>query len=169
MKSKILVLIIALISGIVSPPVTLFMGGNSWPISRGTVIDQGFSFSSVPSRFVAYFYTTSVLQIPLSIKFNCSVISTVTVTLGSTIRTLSRVAASSTLRSLAVGNFTTAVGYNRIYVTISSTGTTGKGLVESIFLNGDLKGLTYVVNNSNEWFYWGRRGPSGHINPIVSS
>ncbi len=47
--------------------------------------------------------------------------------------------------------------------------TIGKGLVSAFNVNGNLTGLTYVVDNSGSYFYWGRRGASTHLSYIASS
>jgi hypothetical protein len=38
---------------------TLYTGGNSWSLGKGSVDSTNFTFASLPTKFATYFYTDS--------------------------------------------------------------------------------------------------------------
>lgn len=159
---KVLLLVILFV-GVISGNVTLFMGGNSWSLDKGSIKDAGYTFSILPGKFSSYIYTSNSAPASIEINFRSNVTVSVDVTVGQNTLSLVDVTASTVLVTSLVGTFDFEAGYNRIDIVITGAGSAGSGVVESLFINGDLTGLTYVTDKS--WFYWGRRGPSGHIRP----
>jgi len=73
---------------------------------------------------------------------------------------------SSTLKKVYIGSFTSKIGYNKITLSIahhSGKPLSGRGLVQKFDLKGTFQRLKYVDVNTDDGFYWGRRGPSGHL------
>ena len=141
---------------------TLYTGGNSWSLDSGEISNDGYSFTKVPAKFNTYFYTSSKKNFQLSITLTVSVKSKVSVTVGSTTKTVTTGPVDSYL--LSIGTFRSVFGYNKIATSINAaTGKAGSGSVASFDVDGALEELTYVVDNSGSYFYWGRRGPSCHF------
>jgi hypothetical protein len=58
-----------------------------------------------------------------------------------------------------------SAGYKKISITgISKTGEVFANLSDILLTGPALKGATYVKNNQGNYFYWGHRGPSVHLN-----
>lgn len=56
-------------------------------------------------------------------------------------------------------------GYKKISITgISKTGEVFANLYDIVLTGPALKGAAYVKNNQGNYFYWGHRGPSVHLN-----
>lgn len=141
------------------------MGGNSWSLDEGVIDDSGYSFSSLPAQFSSYIYTSKPGRAAISIKLRNKAHVSIQVTLEKQTLFLKDVEPKNVMKSLNVGTFDFRAGYNRIDIALNGKDHTGSGLVESLFIHGDLKGLTYV--SKKDYFYWGRRGPSGHITPVL--
>lgn len=158
---NIILLAFILFAGVISVNVTLLMGGNSWSLDKGTITDVGYTFSALPAKFSSYIYCGSSGSAAVSIKMKNNVTVSIQATLG--VKTLPKksLTATSYLKTSSLGNLSFGIGYNRIDITITGTTSAGYGIVESLQINGSLTGLTYVTDKS--WFYYGRRGPSGHI------
>lgn len=74
-------------------------------------------------------------------------------------------------KEYGLGEWEVSKGYNRIDVSgISRTGPVF-ALIKDILIEGNVsdKELVYVKDNTDNYFYWGRRGPSVHINYDIST
>jgi hypothetical protein len=106
-----------------------------------------------------------VKNFQLSITLTSSIKSKISVTVGSTTRSVTTTGPVSS-NLIAIGAFKSARGYNKITTSISpakGSSKVGEGSVASFTVDGVLEELTYVVDNSGSYFYWGRRGPSCHL------
>ncbi len=66
-------------------------------------------------------------------------------------------------KTYLVGKFNFTNGYTKIYITLSGTNLATNGIVESIMINGTFSETTFVDNNVDSMYYWGRRGASCHL------
>jgi hypothetical protein len=83
----------------------LYPGGNSWSLDKGSISNNGYTFSNVPATFNTYFYTSSIANFTLEIVLNNSVNVNITVTVGS-ITNVVTANASTTLKNISLGTFT---------------------------------------------------------------
>lgn len=168
MSINTFLIVFGLILSVNAGSYRLYNGGNSWTLDDGYVGGTGYEFTSLPAKFVSFFYTTSVTTATISIRMACNVSHNVSVSLGPTTINSSSISRSTAQKTTKIGTFKTSVGYNRIYVTIRGNKTVGQGLVDSLIVNGVFANLTYVKDNIDSGFYWGRRGTSAHIWPDYS-
>jgi hypothetical protein len=57
---KILVFLACIaVFAITTKGFTLYTGGNSWSLDSGTVDSTNYTFTSLPAKFISYFYTSS--------------------------------------------------------------------------------------------------------------
>jgi hypothetical protein len=146
---------------------TLYTGGNSWSLGKGSVPSTNFTFTSLPTKFATYFYTdSSGALFNLSILMNCSVATTVKVTIGDTNRSVN-VSANNNFAPVMVGSLFSYSGYNQIITDITAF-STGSGTVFNFNISDTLTNLAYVPNNTGNNFYWGRRGSSASISMNIS-
>lgn len=116
----------------------LYTGGNSWSLDSGQISNDGYTFTKVPAKFTTYFYTSSIKNFQLSITLTVTVKSKISVTVGSTTKTVTTTGPVDNYL-LSIGTFKSANGYNKIVTTINAaTGKTGSGLVTSFTVDGTL-------------------------------
>jgi hypothetical protein len=152
---------------VTSSGFTLYTGGNSWSLGKGSVDSTNFTFASLPTKFATYFYTDSNgAWFNLSILMDSPVATTVTVTIGTVSRKVA-VSANKNYAPVRVGGFFSYPGYNRIVTEITG-GSAGSGTVFNFAISDNLANLAYVPDNTGDNFYWGRRGSSANISPNMN-
>lgn len=79
--------------------------------------------------------------------------------------TLTNTLNDSSFKDITFGSIELDKGYNRVDIKGMSKSDSSFGQITDLKLRVPQKvGLTYVKDNKNNHFYWGRRGPSVHLN-----
>ena len=154
--------------------VAIALGGNAWvkkPAAATEVINaNGLSgWTSTTSVTSIYFRTEKPGNITLSLRLKVpSGTSTFKVSTGS--RSITKRASNTSFDTVAIGDFKISA---KGYVKVDLQGLTKTGLyfgdVSDLIISGQpvTDSLSYVKDNTNQRFYWGRRGPSVHVNYII--
>jgi len=149
--------------------ITVPLGGNGW-LSKGAkaVINEKGLTNWVSDKDVITVYlrpeTTGSLNISLKLLVPDGK-SVITVTVGK--KVFSKAVSN---KDTAVVNFGTIKVYKPGYIALQLKGTSKTGneyaQVTDIIANGTAlnKGAAYVKDNKGNYFYWGHRGPSVHLN-----
>lgn len=69
----------------------LYVGGNSWSQDEGQIEKNGYNFTVMPAKFYSYFFTSSVANFNVSMKFTCSVRCKVEIAIGEIVHTVNTV------------------------------------------------------------------------------
>ena len=84
----------------------LYPGGNSWSLDKGSISNNGYTFSNVPATFNTYFYTSSIANFTLEIVLRNTVNINITATVGSITKVVTAKSSSTILQNISLGNFT---------------------------------------------------------------
>lgn len=151
--------------------ITVPIGGNSWRLGTdttgGTVTDNGIAdWTKARVKFITYFRVSQkgTFKLWLNLKVADGSSKVAVKALKSTKQVT---VTGNEAKDYYVGEWMTKdTGY--IAVELSGISKTGKSFadVSSIKLSGTSvdKKTAYVKNNEGNYFYWGRRGPSVHLN-----
>lgn len=154
--------------------ITVPIGGNAWRIDKdttgGNISNDGIVYWSNPNAaYTVYFRLGSIGKFKLYLNISAPAAkSKISVTALGLTKKVSIPASS--LKDIYAGEWT-AVDTGYVAVKIKGLSNTD-GLfpnIISIKLQGtavDAK-TTFVKNNEGEFFYWGRRGPSVHLNYTI--
>jgi hypothetical protein len=154
--------------------ITIPVGGNSWRVANdttgGAITNEGIvDWTSPKVKFNTYFRTAGKGKFKLWL--NLKVADGKSRLAISVLKKVKEITVSgNTAKDYYVGEWTASdTGY--ITVSIKGISKTGKSYVNinSIKLSGPaIDGKTaYVKNNEGNYFYWGRRGPSVHLNYTI--
>lgn len=152
-------------------------GGNAWPTTGGSIDSDGYTFTSSPAAATSYVYVSKAGAVTLSLSLKNSGPLDVNVRVAGVGITKRVKAASTDIVSINIGKFNFAVGYIPIVVKITSNKGKGKGASASgTLLKLDLVGTDdsfevtyYAADDTDNWFYWTRRGPSCHLTYDISA
>lgn len=177
MRYILLLFVTSLLSGLASSQtgtIQVPLGGNAWLSANGKahIGDSGLTAWNNPHDTVNIWLRTEAagsvqitlrLQVPegnshLRLLYNKQV--------------LNREAGSSTWQEVNFGQFTIdKPGYQRFQLTgISRTGSVYANVSDLLAQGSALQnGAAWVADNEDNYFYWGQRGPSVHLNYPVDS
>ncbi|ASU35409.1 DUF3472 domain-containing protein [Mucilaginibacter xinganensis] len=154
--------------------ITVPIGGNSWRIAKdtigGNVTNDGIAdWADQQVRFNTYVRLTDKGSLKLWLNLKVAD-GTSRIAVSALKKTKEVTVTGNTAKDYYVGEWAVKdTGY--LVIEIKGISKTGKSFadVSSIKLSGAAtKGKTaYVKNNEGNYFYWGRRGPSVHLNYTV--
>lgn len=143
--------------------------GNSWivknPAATGnTIVSGGIkNWTNSSDKIRTYFYAKATGTIQVGIRANFGVSSTLKVSLGEETQEIT-FDKGNAFKDYNVGTFTiNQTGYQFIELEGVSNGGSSFGDISDILL-GDSSWKSNISYVDSEWFYWGRRGPSVHLN-----
>ncbi|MCZ4696199.1 DUF3472 domain-containing protein [Ancylomarina euxinus] len=143
--------------------------GNSWVVANpaataNLVVTGGIkNWTNSDDKIRTYFYakTTGTIQVGIRAKFGVS--TTLKITLGNENQELT-FEKGNAYKDYNVGTFNiNQTGYHFIELEGVSNGGSSFGDISDILL-GDSSWSSNISFVDAEWFYWGRRGPSVHLN-----
>ncbi|MBN2597836.1 MAG: DUF3472 domain-containing protein [Marinifilaceae bacterium] len=142
--------------------------GNSWvvanPLATSNLVVTGGikNWTNSSDKIRTYFYAKTTGTIQVGIRARLSVSSTLKITLGDETQELT-FDKGNTYKDYSAGTFKiTQTGYQFIELEGVSNGGSSFGDISDILL-GDSSWSSNISYVDNEWFYWGRRGPSVHL------
>ncbi|MCC8424791.1 DUF5077 domain-containing protein [Mucilaginibacter sp. UR6-11] len=152
--------------------VTIPLGGNSWlaPNAKASITDEGLTNWYNSDDVVSIYFraeATGNLNISLKLRVNSGSSGIgVNVLNNNLIRSVS----NTEFQTVNFGSITVKEpGYIKVELRgLSRTGPVFAGISDLVLAGPALKnGAAYVKNNQGNYFYWGRRGPSVHLNYVV--
>lgn len=155
------------------PKIAIALGGNAWVKTTASeqINNNGLAnWTNAGAVTSVYFRTETpgIVTVALRMKVP-SGNSTFKVSTGT--QSITKTASNSSFDTVAVGNFNiTAKGYIKFDIQgISKTGSYF-GDISDLIISGKpvTDSLSYVKDNIDSRFYWGRRGPSVHVNYTVA-
>ncbi|MBB6501931.1 DUF3472 domain-containing protein [Pedobacter cryoconitis] len=158
-------------TGATGPKIAIALGGNAWvkkTAAANEVINANglANWTSTASVTSIYFRTEKPGNVTLSLRMKVpSGKSTFKVSVGTS--SITKSASNAAFDTVAIGNFNIpAKGY--VKVDLQGLTKTGSyfGDVSDLIISGQpvTDSLSYVKDNIDQRFYWGRRGPSVHVN-----
>ena len=155
------------------PSYSIPLGGNSWVKTHGKekVTDQGWEdWEGKEAVWSTYFKLQKKGSLQLSILLNVPQgKSEITVSVAGVSHNIGVLGAGDKLYNAGIWNIA-APGY--IEITVSGITKTGNlyAVAKEIQVSGESvdSNIVFVKNNEDNYFYWGRRGPSCHINYDLS-
>lgn len=142
------------------------MGGNSWTVSGGNITNNGLSgWESTATKVKTYVYLSQSGTLHISLNMNPKGKNTLKVT----IQGLSNLVTveGSQEKEFYVGKWENVKqGYVIIELQGVSKSADSFGTVTSLCVSGTsiTNEAAFVKDNTDNYFYWGRRGPSVHLN-----
>lgn len=143
--------------------------GNSWVVGNPTATENMVAsggiqnWTSSSDKVRTYFNVKKTGEIEVGILAKFASATTLKVTLGDETKQVDFESSDSKIKHYA-GSFTIdKVGYHFIELEGVSNGGSSFGDVSDILL-GDSSWSSNISYVDAEWFYWGRRGPSVHLN-----
>jgi len=143
--------------------------GNSWLVNNATatenmVVEGGIkNWTNSNDKIRTYFYakTTGPIKVGIHAKFEST--TTLKVTLGETSQEVDFSPSNNYIKH-DIGTFTIdQVGYYFVELEGINNNSDSFGDIENI-LFGDSSWNSNISYVDSDWFYWGRRGPSVHLN-----
>jgi hypothetical protein len=142
------------------------IGGNAWTTNGGAITKQGLTqWESPQSVCKSYVYFSEGGSLKLSLLLNPNGKSLIKVTING--KAINVTAESTTEQEFYVGEWQiTGKGYTAIEIQGISKTATSFGSLSSLSISGSAVNATtaFVKDNIDNYFYWGRRGPSVHLN-----
>ena len=142
------------------------IGGNAWITNGGAITKQGLTqWESPKSVCKSYVYFSEGGSLKLSLLLNPNGKSNINVTING--KAISLTAESTVEKDLMVGEWLiTEKGYTAIEIQGISKTATSFGSLSAISISGSAvnDATAFVKDNIDNYFYWGRRGPSVHLN-----
>lgn len=175
-KSLLLSLVIFFVVSLQAQRITVPLGGNTYSSSKektgGTVTRNGIeSWTSSATTFTTYVRVTQTgtLRVWLNLKIPAGK-STLQITVAGTSKKINAEDKDIDSKDYYVGEWKiTDTGYIAFQIKgISKTGNTFADIVNLELEGTVINDLTaYTKNNEGNFFYWGRRGPSVHLNYVI--
>jgi hypothetical protein len=142
------------------------IGGNAWITNGGAITKQGLTqWESPKSVCKSYVYFSEGGSLKLSLLLNPKGKSHIKVTING--KAISLSAESTVEKDFMVGEWLiTEKGYTAIEIQGISKTATSFGSLSAITISGSAvnDATAFVKDNIDNYFYWGRRGPSVHLN-----
>lgn len=142
------------------------IGGNTWTITGGSVTNNGLTgWESTESRVKTYVYLSQSGSLHLSLNMNPGGKNILKVTLQGLSKEVT--VEGNLEKEFYVGKWENVnQGYVMIELQGISRSAASFGTVTSLGISGtSLNSETaFVKDNTDNYFYWGRRGPSVHLN-----
>ncbi|POY36740.1 nematoblast specific protein [Solitalea longa] len=161
---------------ITDPKVTIPFGGNAWIINNPSnsdaalITNQGVTnWKSAKSVITAYIYVEKTGTFDLSLKLKV-LKGTSTIKLEVAGSSIIFQASNDTYDTPRIGTVVfKKAGYNIVKIQgINKAGDTFAEVSDLILSGASVNdALTFTKNNDDNFFHWGRRGPSVHLNYIV--
>lgn len=150
-------------------PITIPLGGNGWvnKNSKARIKNDGLiNWTSATDIITIYFRTESAGKAELSLKLNVPEGNS-TISLTAAGSTFKKNISNSNPQIINIGGIDVKEpGYIKVELKgVSKTGNV-YAAVSDLIVGGTAldKGAAYVKNNEGNYFYWGHRGPSVHLN-----
>lgn len=142
------------------------IGGNTWTLNGATVTNNGLTgWESTATKVKTYVFLSQGGTLHLSLNMNPGGQNRLKVTIQGLSKELT--VEGSTEKEFYVGKWeNVAMGYATIELQGVTKSSVGFGTVSSLAISGtSLNSETaFVKDNIDNYFYWGRRGPSVHLN-----
>lgn len=149
-----------------SNKMILPIGGNTWTVNGAKVTNNGLTgWESAATKVKTYVFLSQGGTLHLSLNMNPGGQNRLKVTIQGLSKELT--VEGSTEKEFYVGKWENiAMGYATIELQGISKSSVGFGTVSSLAISGtSLNSETaFVKDNVDNYFYWGRRGPSVHLN-----
>ena len=151
--------------------MVLPLGGNSWTTNGGSISNNGLKgWESTATTVTTYVWLANKGVLNLSINMNPAGKSTIRVTIQGISKNV--MAKGNAEAEFYAGKWDgIEPGYVAVELRgISKTGV-GFGTVSSFVISGSAVSpeTAFVKDNKDNYFYWGRRGPSVHLNYTIPS
>ena len=141
------------------------VGGNSWTINGAKITNKGLiNWSSTSTKVKTYIYLTQTGTLNLSINMNPGGKNILKITVQNISKEV--MVEGSEEKEFYVGNWEhVQPGYVMIELQGVSRSADNFGTVSSFGISGTSINdeTAYVKDNTDNYFYWGRRGPSVHL------
>lgn len=149
--------------------ISIPTGANSWVLDNPNATNSIISEAGIKNwtnsnhKIRTYFYTSATGKIDVSINAKFSSDAKIKITLGNNSKEIDFSASKDAIKH-AIGSFEIdTIGYHYIeFEGISKKGSTFGEITE--ILLGDASWKSKINFANKEWAYWGRRGPSVHLN-----
>jgi hypothetical protein len=142
------------------------IGGNAWTFNGGLINKSGLSqWESSQTVCKSYVYLALTGSLKLSLLMNANGKSNINVTING--KAISLTAESTVEKDFMVGEWQIkGKGYTAIEIQGISKTATSFGSLSAISISGSAvnEASAFVKDNIDNYFYWGRRGPSVHLN-----
>lgn len=149
-----------------SNKMILPIGGNTWTVNGAKVTNNGLTgWESTATKVKTYVFLSQGGTLHLSLNMNPGGQNRLKVTIQGLSKELT--VEGSTEKEFYVGKWeNVAMGYATIELQGVTKSSVGFGTVSSLAISGtSLNSETaFVKDNIDNYFYWGRRGPSVHLN-----
>jgi len=147
------------------------IGGNAWTFNGGLINKTGLSqWESSQTICKSYVYLAQAGSLKLSLLMNPNGKSNINVTING--KAIFLTAESTVEKDFMVGEWLiTEKGYTAIEIQGISKTATSFGSLSAITISGSAvnESSAFVKDNIDNYFYWGRRGPSVHLNYTMSA
>ncbi|MFB9270973.1 MULTISPECIES: DUF3472 domain-containing protein [Flavobacteriaceae] len=148
--------------------ISISTAANSWVVNNPKATDRIVSkegiknWTDANNKIRSYFYTTATGKIEISINGKFSADTKLKITVGNTTKNID-FKETENITKHALGSFEIdTLGYNYIeFEGVSKKGTTFGEIAEIMLDDSWSSKISYV---KPDWSYWGRRGPSVHLN-----
>ena len=146
--------------------ITIPIGGNSWINKSASITKEGLTdWTDSKTICTSYFRVTSKGTLKLSLQMNSQgSSSSIKVTINK--KSIVVVVVSSIEKEFYVGEWLIAEpGYVKVDIQGIQKTMDVFGILSNIIVSGDAvtPDLAFVKKNDDNFFYWGRRGPSVHL------
>jgi hypothetical protein len=151
--------------------VMIPIGGNTWTTNGGSISNNGLKgWESSATTVTSYIWLANKGVLNLSINMNPAGKSTIRVTIQGVSK---NVKAEGNAEAEFFAGKWDAVEPGYVAIELSGISKTGVsfGTVSSYVVSGSAvtAETAFVKDNTDNYFYWGRRGPSVHLNYIIPS
>jgi len=147
------------------------IGGNTWTLNGASVTNNGLTgWESTATKVKTYVFIAQGGTLHLSLNMNPGGQNRLKVTIQGISKEVT--VEGNIEKEFYVGKWeNVAMGYAMIELQGISKSSVGFGVVSSIAISGtSLNSETaFVKDNIDNYFYWGRRGPSVHLNYTIPS
>lgn len=147
------------------------IGGNTWTTNGGSISNNGLKgWESTATTVTTYIWLANKGVLNLSINMNPAGKSTIRVTIQGVSKNV--IAEGNAEAEFFAGKWD-AVEPGYVAIELSGISKTGVsfGTVSTYFVSGSAvtAETAFVKDNTDNYFYWGRRGPSVHLNYTIPS
>ncbi|MBE9586394.1 DUF3472 domain-containing protein [Mucilaginibacter sp. JRF] len=161
------VLLICIGFSAMAADIVIPLGGNAWVHGgKAKITDEGLvNWTSTSTITTIYFRSKKATSLNLLLELSVpNGNSEISLTVNK--HKITRKIQSATLHAVDMGQFTVdSSGYTKTEIRgINKTGSVFANIKSLIIKGIALSDVNYVVNNEGNFFHWGRRGPSVHLN-----
>jgi hypothetical protein len=147
------------------------IGGNTWTINGGNINNQGLTnWNSTSIKVKAYVYISQCGSLNLSLNMNPGGKNRIKLTIQGVSKEVT--VEGSFDKEFYVGKWENVQkGYVKIEIQGVTRSANSFGTVSSLGISGTAVNneTVFVKDNDNNYFYWGRRGPSVHLKYTIPS